>query len=105
MMMVTVTTTMPTTIDNDGSDGDNNDGEVEHNGGDDDDNNDDNNVIIDVKEDGDNVGTTMMRGNKDEWTTTMRWRWAASDTQNACERRITYPRQQSTYVDSLVRSR
>jgi hypothetical protein len=35
----------------------------------------------------------------------MWWRWAASDTQNARERCATHPRQQSTYVDSLGRSR
>ncbi len=104
MTTATVTTTMPTAIDNDGGNGDNEDGEVEHDGGDDDNSNDDNDVNIDVVEDDDDVGTTTMRGDEDKWTTTMRWRWAASDTENPCERRVTHPRQQSTYVDSLGRS-
>ena len=46
--------------DNDGGDGDNDDGEVEHDGGDTNNNNDDD-VNIDVIEDNDDDGTTMMR--------------------------------------------
>jgi len=51
------------------------------------------------------MGRRQWDGDEDEWTTTMRWRWAASVTQNARERRATHPRQQSTYADSLGRSR
>ena len=37
--------------------------------------------------------------------TTMQWQWAASNMQNSCKRCTTHLSQQSTYVDSIGRSR
>ena len=84
--------------DKDGSNGDSNDGEVEHDGGDDNDKDNDDN-------DDDNVNVDIIEDNIDNGTMLMRWRWVASNKQNACKHCTTHPGQQSTYVNSLGRSR
>ncbi len=85
-----------------GNDCNNNKDDVDDNGGSNDyyDNND---VNDDDNDNNNNNGTTMMRWwrqqwNNDNWLMTMWWQWA-------CKPCVTHPRQQSTYVDSLGRSR
>jgi len=52
------------------------------------------------------MGRRQCYGDENEWTVTMQWQWMASDMQNDTRKRcVTHPSQQSTYVDSLGRSR
>ncbi len=95
------TTTMY--IDDDGDDGD------DRNGGDGD--GDGNDAIVsadrdDVDEDNSGDSRTTFgrrRLDDDDWMTTMRWRWAASNMQNACKCCAIHPKRQSTNVESLGR--
>ena len=92
--------------DKDGSNGDNNDGEVERDGGDNDCNNLDNDdVNVDVVKDDINVGTTTMRWRRGRMDDDDAMAMGGQSEQNTRERRTNHPRQQSTYVDSLGRSR
>jgi hypothetical protein len=98
-------------VDNDCNDAnDGNGGEGNGNGGGDTSSNDaattsdGNNVNED---NGGNSRTTIGRRRLDDndGTPTMRWRWVASDMQNACKCCAIHPKQQSTSVDSLGRRR
>ena len=51
------------------------------------------------------MGHQQCDGNNNNGMTMIWWWWAVSDVQNTCESCATYPRQQSTYVNSLGRSR
>ncbi len=51
------------------------------------------------------MGWQGCNGANNNGTTTIWWQWAVSVVQNACEICANHPRQQSTYADSLGRSR